>query len=186
MAQFVSNKVDVLLLTDVIDEWMIGVLDEYKDVKLKSITANDVKLKEETEEEKKKADTTQKQYKDMLELVKNTIGAEKIEKVELNANLGDALGALKTPDGAMNPQMEKMMKAMGQPVPETKRVLELNPSNKLVKAMQKEFKADVKSKKLKDLTQYAYMQAILLEGGELPNIADFVNMTNKFAGEYLK
>ena len=82
--------------------------------------------------------------------------------------------------------MEKMMKSMGQPVPETKRVLELNPNNTLVKAMKKEFKADVKSKKLADLTHYAYMQAILLEGGELPNIADFVNMTNKFAGEYLK
>jgi len=78
------------------------------------------------------------------------------------------------------------MKAMGQPVPETKRVLELNPENKLVKAMKKEFKADVKSKKLADLTHYAYMQAILLEGGELESIADFVTMTNKFAGEYLK
>jgi len=63
----------------------------------------------------------------------------------------------------MNPQMEKMMKSMGQAVPETKRVLELNPENKLVKAMKKEFKADVKSKKLADLTHYAYMQAILLE-----------------------
>jgi len=186
MAQFVENGVDVLLLTDTIDEWMIGVLDEYKWVKLKSITASDVKLKEETEEEKKKAETNEKQFKDMLELVKNTIGTEKIEKVELNPNLWNALWALKTPDGAMNPQMEKMMKAMGQAVPETKRVLELNPNNKLVKAMKKEFKADVKSKKLLDLTHYAYMQAILLEGGELPNIADFVNMTNKFAGEYLK
>lgn len=186
MAQFVENDVDVLLLTDVIDEWMIGVLDEYKGAKLKSITASDVKLKEETEEEKKKAETAEKQFKDMLELVKNTIGTDKLEKVELNPNLGDALGALKTPDGAMNPQMEKMMKAMGQAVPETKRVLELNPNNKLVKAMKKEFKADVKSRKLKDLTSYAYMQAILLEGGELENIADFVKMTNKFAGEYLK
>ena len=91
MAQFVENKTDVLLLTDVIDEWMIGVLDEYKDVKLKSITASDVKLKEESEEEKKKAETNEKQFKDMLELVKNTIGTEKIEKVELNPNLGQAL-----------------------------------------------------------------------------------------------
>jgi molecular chaperone HtpG len=164
MAQFVENKMDVLLLTDVIDEWMIGVLDEYKDVKLKSITASDIKLKEESEEEKKKAETNEKQFKDMLELVKNTIGTEKIEKVELNPNLGQALGALRTPDGAMNPQMEKMMRSMGQPVPETKRVLELNPNNTLVKAMKKEFKADVKSKKLADLTHYAYMQAILLEG----------------------
>jgi len=87
MAQFVENKINVLLLTDVIDEWMIGVLDEYKEIKLKSITASDVKLKEETEEDKKKAETTEKQFKDMLELVKNTIGTEKIEKVELNPNL---------------------------------------------------------------------------------------------------
>jgi len=63
----------------------------------------------------------------------------------------------------MNPQMEKMMKAMGQPVPETKRILELNPQNKLVKAMKKEFKTDLKSKKLADLVHYAYNQAILLE-----------------------
>jgi molecular chaperone HtpG len=186
MAQFIENKIDVLLLTDVIDEWMIGVLDEYKDIKLKSITSSDIQLKEETEDDKKKAQTNEKQFKDMLELVKNTIGTQKIEKVVLNPNLGQALGALKTPDGAMNPQMEKMMKSMGQAVPETKRVLELNPNNSLVKAMKKEFKADVKSKKLADLTQYAYMQAILLEGGELESIADFVAMTNKFAGEYLK
>lgn len=75
---------------------------------------------------------------------------------------------------------------MGQQVPETKRVLELNPNNKLIKAMKKEFKDNVKSKKLKDLIHYSYNQAILLEGGELENIADFVQMTNTFAGEYLK
>ncbi len=186
MAQFRDNTVDVLLLTDVIDEWMIGVLDEYKGAKLKSITASDISLKEKTPEEKKKEEKAEKDYKDMLELLKNTIGVDKLEKVELNPNLGDALGALKTPDGAMNPQMEKMMKAMGQPVPETKRVLELNPNNRLVKAMKKEFGADIKSRKLKELMRYAYHQAILLEGGELENIADFVKMTNKFAGEYLK
>jgi len=63
----------------------------------------------------------------------------------------------------MDPQMEKMMKAMGQPVPAQKRILELNPNNSLVSAMQKEFKADVKSKKLSDLMKYAYNQAVLLE-----------------------
>jgi molecular chaperone HtpG len=63
----------------------------------------------------------------------------------------------------MNPQMEKMMKSMGQAIPEQKRILELNPDNALVKAMKKEFKTDVKSKSLKDLIQYSYYQAILLE-----------------------
>ncbi|MCH8519097.1 molecular chaperone HtpG [Candidatus Gracilibacteria bacterium] len=186
LEQFRASKVDVLLLTDPIDEWMIGVLDEYKGAKLKSITSSDIELTEKTEEEKKKQEKQSKDFKDILELIKNTIGSEKLEKVELNPNLGDALGALKTPDGAMNPQMEKMMRAMGQAVPPTKRVLELNPNNPLVKAMKKEFQSDIKSKKLKDIISYAYMQAILLEGGELENVTEFVNLTQTFAKDYMK
>lgn len=149
--QFRENGVDVLLLTDVIDEWMIGVLDMYKESELKSITSSDIELKEKTKEEKEKEQKQQKQYKDLLELLKNTIGGEKLEKVELNSDLGSSLGALKTPDGAMNPQMEKMLKAMGQQVPETKRILELNPNNPLVEAMQREFQSDIKSERLKNL-----------------------------------
>jgi len=186
LEQFRANKVDVLLLTDAIDEWMIGVFDEYKWVKLKSVTASGIELTEKTEEEKKKEEKLEKDYKDMLELIKNTIWSEKLEKVELNGNLGDALWALRTPDGAMNPQMEKMMRAMGQAVPPIKRILELNPNNPLVKAMKKEFRADLKSQKLKDIMQYAYMQAILLEWGELDDVSQFVRLTQSFAKEYIK
>ncbi|USN57787.1 MAG: hypothetical protein H6767_05380 [Candidatus Peribacteria bacterium] len=60
--------------------------------------------------------------------------------------------------------MEKMMKAMGQQMPAQKRILELNPESALVKAMKKEFSTDMKSKRLADITKYAYAQAILLEG----------------------
>ena len=186
LTQFSEAKVDVLFLTDVIDEWIIGVLDEYKGIKLKSITASDIELKKKSEEEKKQEAEKHKEYQDLLELQKNTIGTDILEKVELNANLGDAIGALKTPDGAMNPQMEKMMRAMGQAVPKTKRILQLNPENSLVQAMQEEFKSDVKSEKLQDMMKYAYMQAVLLEGGELENIAEFLKLTSKFAGKYLK
>lgn len=184
--QFRENGVDVLLLTDVIDEWMIGVLDMYKESELKSITSSDIELKEKTKEEKEKEQKQQKQYKDLLELLKNTIGWEKLEKVELNSDLGSSLGALKTPDGAMNPQMEKMLKAMGQQVPETKRILQLNPNNPLVEAMQREFQSDIKSERLKNLWKYAYMQALLLEGGEISDIGEFISLTNMFANEYLK
>ena len=185
LAQFQEAKVDVLFLTDVIDEWLVGVLDAYKGAKLKSITASDIELTQKSEEEKKQEAETQKEFKDLLELQKNTIGTEILEKVELNPKLGKALAALKTADGAMNPQMEKMMRAMGQVVPKTKRILELNPQNTLVQAMQTEFKKDVKSEKLQDMMRYAYMQAILLEGGELENMAEFVELTNRFAGKYM-
>lgn len=185
LAQFQEAKVDVLFLTDVIDEWLVGVLDEYKGAKLKSITASDIELTQKSEEEKKQEAETQKEFKDLLELQKNTIGSEILEKVELNPKLGKALAALKTADGAMNPQMEKMMRAMGQAVPKTKRILELNPQNSLVQAMHDEFRKEVKSEKLQDMMHYAYMQAILLEGGELENMAAFVELTNRFAGKYM-
>jgi len=63
----------------------------------------------------------------------------------------------------MDPQMEKMMRSMGQQVPEQKRILELNPKSSLIKAMKEEFSKDVKSEKLSDIINYSYSQAILLE-----------------------
>lgn len=183
--QFQENKIDVLLLTDPIDEWLVQSLTEYKWAKLKSIMSDDIELSEKTEEDKKKEEKQEKDFKDFLELTKNIIWSEKIEKVVLNKNLWSALWALKTPEWALNPQMEKMMKAMGQDVPVQKRVLELNPNNSLLKAMKKEFTNDVKSKSLKDLILYSYYQAILLEWGELENVSDFVELTQKFAKKFV-
>jgi len=81
--------------------------------------------------------------------------------------------------------MEKMMKAMGQAVPARKRILELNPNNTLVKAMREEFTQDIKSEKLSEMMRYAYNQAVLLEGGELEDMAGFIQLLNKFAGKYM-
>jgi molecular chaperone HtpG len=183
IAQFLENNVDVLLLTDPIDEWVIQSLSEYKDCNLKSITAENIELKKETEEEKQQKEATKKDFKDMLELVKNTIGAEKIEKVELSDKIGESIGALKTPQNGLTPQMEKMMKAMGQPAPKQKRIFELNPKSEVVQMMKQEFEKDLKSEKLKDMILYAYEQAILLEWGELENVAEFVKRVNKFVGK---
>ncbi len=186
LAQFRENNVDVLLLTDPIDSFLVQNFNEYKKAKLKSITSSDIKLKQDSKEEKEKKEEVKKDFKDFLELTKNTISADKIEKVELNENLWEAIWALKTPEWWVNPEMEKMMKAMGQPVPEQKRILELNPNTGLVKAMKAEFEKDLKSEKLSDMIKYAYNQAILLEWWELENIWEFVALTNKFASGYLK
>ncbi len=186
LEQFRKNKVDVLLLVDPIDEWIIQAMSEYKGNQLKSIMSSDIKLEEETEEKKEKKEKTKKDFKDLLELAKNSIGTDKLENVELNDNLWEYLWAIKTPENGMTPQMEKMMKSMWQMVPKQKRILELNPEDNLVKAMQKEFKKDVKSEKLQDMIKYAYYQAVLIEWWEVENILDFVKLTNKFAGKYLK
>lgn len=185
LEQFRDAKVDVVLMTDPVDQFVVQVLKDYKEFSLKSVTADDIVLKEKSEEEVKKQEETKKDFSDFLELTKNTIGSEKIEKVELNEKLGTALGALKTPTNWVDPQMEKMMKAMGQSVPAQKRILELNPNNALVKAMREEFGKDLKSEKLSEMMGYAYSQAVLLEGWELEDMAGFIQLLNKFAGKYM-
>lgn len=183
LAQFMENGVDVLLLTDPIDVFLMQNFTKYKDIELKSITSPDIELKAESEEEKKEKEVKKREYKDLLELIKNTIGSEKIEKVELTNKIGQSLAALKTPSGSITPQMEKMMKAMGQPVPKQKRIFELSQDNPIVTAMKSEFDRDVKSEKLKDMILYAYEQAILLEWWELENVAEFIKRVNTFVGK---
>jgi molecular chaperone HtpG len=186
IAQFKNKNIDVLVLTDPIDSFLVQGFNEYKWSKLVSITTNDVELEEKTEEEKKKQEEKVKEYKGLLDLIKSTIWDDKIENVSLKDNLWESLWALKTPTNWIDPQLEKMMKAMWQEVPVQKRILELNSSNPLVEQMKKEFEKDIKSDKLKDLVEYAYDQAILLEWWELKDPAKFIKLTNKFAWEYIK
>jgi molecular chaperone HtpG len=186
LAQFKEKNIDVLALTDPIDSFLVQGFNEYKNSKLVSITNWDIELEEQTEEEKKQNEEKTKTFKWLLELTKSTLWESKIEDVIFNDKLWNALGALKTSKTGIDPQMEKMMRAMGQDVPEQKRILELNPKNVLIDAMKKEFDLDVKSEKLSDIIKYAYSQAILLEWGELENPAEFIGLTNKFAGGYLK
>ena len=185
LEQFRDANVDVVLMTDPVDQFVVQVLKEYKEYSLKSVTSDDIVLKEKSEEEVKQEEETKKDFWDFLELTKNTIWGEKIEKVELNEKLGSALGALKTPTNGVDPQMEKMMKAMGQAVPAQKRILELNPNNALVQAMKEEFEKNLKSEKLSEMMNYSYNQALLLEWGEIEDMAGFVQLLNKFAGKYM-
>lgn len=186
MAQFREKNIDVLVLTDAIDSFIVQSFNEYKWAKLVSITSSDIELEEKTEDEKKIEETKKQDFKSLFDLIKSTIWDEKIEEVVLNDKLWTALWALKTPKNGIDPQLEKMMKAMWQAVPKQKRILELNSKNPLVETMKKEFDSDVKSTKLNDTIKYAYYQAILLEWWEIENIAEFVELTNKFASSYLK
>jgi len=175
---FKQKGIDVILLTDPIDEWLIQVLTEYKWNKLLSITNS--KLEEESKEEIEKIEESKKELKDLLELIKNTIWTDKIESINISNKLWDNLWALKTKEWGLTPQMEKIMKAMWQHIHENKKILELNSNHKIIKMMQDEFNTDIKSEKLKDLILYTYEQAILLEWWELEDYKWFINRVNKF------
>lgn len=186
ISQFKEKNIDVLILTDAIDSFITQSMGEYKGTKLVSITTNDIELEEVDEKTKKEKEEKLKDFKSLFDLVKNTIWEDKIEEVKINDKLWKALWALKTPKNWIDPQLEKMMKAMWQKVPVQKRILELNSNNKLVDLMKKEFDKDMKSEKLKDIIKYAYYQAILLEWWELEDIGEFINLTNKFALDTMK
>lgn len=185
ISQFKNSSVDVLILTDAIDSFWVNNLTEYKWAKLVSITSSDVELTEKTKEEKEEENKQKEDFKSLTEFVKNILWEDKIEKVVLNSNLWENIWALKTWKNWIDPQLEKMMRAMWQEVPVSKRVFELNPKSKIVDLMKKEFEKDTKSEKLQDAIKYSYYQAILLEWWELPSVSEFVNLTNKFASWYL-
>lgn len=185
ISQFKEKNVDVLIFTDAIDSFWVNNLTEYKWAKFVSITTSDIELQEKTEEEKKKEEEQKENFKSFSDFVKNILWEDKIENVVLNSNLWENLWALKTPKNGIDPQLEKMMRAMGQEVPVQKRIFELNPNHILVESMKAEFEKDLKSEKLIDSIKYAYYQAILLEWWELKNVSEFVSLTNKFAGKYL-
>lgn len=179
---FKNRNIDVIILTDPIDEWLISSFTEYNTIKLKSINSSNLEEldSEKTPEEKKVFEDESKKYKDLFELIKNTIWSDKIETVKSTDRLWDNLWALASKEWSMTPQMEKMMKAMGQQVPVQKRTLELNPNHKITKLMLEEFNKDLKSEKLNNLIQYVYEQAMLLEWAEIQDYKAFVNRINGF------
>jgi len=180
LEQFRDKKIDVLLLVDPIDEWVVSSLSEYKEYKLVSVLNADLSTKEEKEKKEKEIKEKQKEFKDLFELIKNTIWSDKIEEVKISDKLKDSIWALKTKEGWLTPQMEKIMKSMWQQVPPSKRILELNINNPIVKKMLSEFNKDMKSEKLKDMIMYTYEQAVLLEWWELSDVKWFINRINKF------
>ena len=183
--QFREKNIDVLILTDPIDSFLMQSFTDYKEAKLISITSDDIELEQKTEKQKKQEEEKSKDLKALFDFIKSSLPKEKIEDVVLNDKLWNALAALRKSKSWIDPQMEKMMKAMGQDVPVQKRILELNPKNPLLDSMKSEFEKDVKSEKLKDIINYSYAWAILLEWGEIENPSEFIELTNKFAWDYL-
>jgi molecular chaperone HtpG len=158
---------DVLLMTDPIDEWAVAALPMYKDWKFVAITSDEAKKLLNNKASQDKQDevaSKEKEHKDFLSRVVTTVGADKLEAVRFTHSLGDTIGLLVTKDGDINPQMQQYLKAMGQSIPTQKRIMELNTDHPLVQRMMSLYQSDPQDSKLSDLISYTYDQAILNEG----------------------
>lgn len=171
---FRDKGYEVLLLTDPVDEVWVQYAAEYKDKKFKSASKGDLELgtederKKEAEENKKKSE----ELKSLFELIQKKLD-KYVKEVRLSNRLSSSAACLVSGDNDMSPHLEALLKASGKDVPEIKRTLELNPSHALIEKLQAMFEKDKNDPKLESYATLLYGQALLAEGGQLPDPATF-------------
>jgi len=176
---FKERGYEVLVLDEPVDEVWTQSVFEYKDKKLQSIGRGAVDLgsedeRKQAEESRKEKETT---HASLLEALKSKLG-EHVKEVRLSNRLTKSAACLVTDEHDMTPQMEQMMKAMGQQAPETKRILELNPDHALLSKLQEIFAGDANDARLDDYAELIYGQAVLAEGGNPPNPGRFSQLVS--------
>jgi len=172
---FRKKGVEVLLLSDRVDEWLVSSLTEYKGKHLQSVTKGDLDLggladKEEKEQLEKAAE----QHGDLLKRLKETLG-DKVDQVRASTRLVDSPACLVVGEHDMSANLARVLKAVGQSAPTAKPTLEVNLDHLLVKRLESEKDAG----RFGDLALILFDQAQLAEGGQLDDPAAFVGRLNK-------
>jgi len=170
---FRKKGVEVLLLTDRVDEWMLSFLTEFEGKELASVAKGGLDLgKLEDEAEKKQHEETETSYKDLVEKMKATL-ADKAKDVRVTFRLTDSPACLVADEHDMSGNLARMLKAAGQAAPESKPILEINPDHALVQRLKYE------EVKFADWSHLLFDQALLAEGGTLTDPGSFVKRLNE-------
>ncbi|CWX32610.1 TPA: molecular chaperone HtpG [Haemophilus influenzae] len=171
---FNKKGIEVLLLSDRIDEWMLSYLTEFDGKQLQSITKADLDLGDLADKESETQKQQDEAFGSFIERVKNLLG-ERVKMVRLTHNLTDTPAVVSTDNDQMTTQMAKLFAAAGQPVPEVKYTFELNPEHHLVKKV-----AEIADEtEFSDWVELLLEQAMLAERGSLENPAVFIKRINK-------
>jgi len=176
---FRAKNYEVLFLTDPVDEWVVQSLHEYDEKQLKAVDRGDISLdsEEEKQEKEKKREEAQKEFSDLVSLIKERL-KEKVKEVRFSNRLTDSACCLVADEYGMNANMERIMKAMNQTVPESKRILELNPDHALLKAMAAIHQKDAAASALADYADLLYDQALLTEGSSIKDPLRFTKLVS--------
>jgi len=173
---FRKKGVEVLLLSDRVDEWMLSFLTEFDGKELVSVAKGGLDLgKLEDEAEKKEHEETETQYKDLVEKMKGTL-ADKAKDVRVTFRLTDSPACLVADEHELSANLVRMLKAAGQNAPDSKPILEINPNHPLVTRLKYE---DADSARFADWSHIMFDQAMLAEGGSLSDPASFVKRLNE-------
>jgi len=169
LEMFSKKGIEVLLLSDPVDEWLVNSLPELEGKILKSVSKGDLEL---SEDEKKEQEQQQQELSSVTDKLKETL-EESIKDVRLTNRLTESPACLVADENDPGANLERIMKAMGQDAPTTKPILEINPEHALIK------KLDVKSDQFADWAQVLFDQAALSEGAQIKDPANYVKLVNK-------
>lgn len=169
---FRKKGIEVLLLTDRVDEWMLSHLYEFDGKPLQSVAKGGVDLgKLQDEEEKKAAEQTAEAFKPVLERLKEAL-KERAKDVRTTTRLVDSPACIVADDGDMSAHLARLLKQAGQTAPKSLPILEINAEHPLVKRLDGDARFD-------DLAQILFDQALLAEGGQLEDPAAYVQRVNR-------
>jgi len=170
---FKKKGIEVLLLADRIDEWMLNFLTEFDGKSIQSVSKGALDLGKLADDDTKPAKETEKQYKPIVEKAQKVLG-EKVKEVRITRRLTDSACCLVSDEHDMSGHLERLLKQAGQKAPDRKPILELNPEHPLVKALSED------SASFDDLVWVLFDQALLAEGGQPEDPAAFVKRLNGF------
>lgn len=173
---FRKKGIEVVLLHEPIDEWVVSHLHEFDGKSLQSVTKGKLDLgKLEDEEDQKQTEKAQEELKPFIDRVQEALG-DKVKEVRATYRLTDSPACLVADENGMDPNLERMLKAAGQSMGGANpRILEINPEHPLVQSIQKE----EDSAKFNDWVFMLFDQALLSEGGQLEDPISFVSRVNQ-------
>ena len=169
---FRKKGIEVLLLTDRVDEWLLSHLHEFEGHMLQSVAKGAVDLgKLQDEEEKKKAEEVAEVFKPVLERLKEALKG-RAKDVRVTTRLVDSPACVVVEEGDMSAHLARLLKQAGQAAPDAQPILEVNPEHALVKRLADDPRFD-------DLAQILFDQALLAEGGQLDDPAGYVQRVTR-------
>jgi molecular chaperone HtpG len=179
---FRKKGVEVLLLSDRVDEWLVSSLTEYDGKSLVSVTKGELDLGAlEDEAEKKQHEEIDKNFEELVKKVQETLG-DKVKEVRVTHRLTNSPSCLVVDSQDMSANLERILKEAGHDIAGSKPILEINPEHPLVARL----KDEAESQRFEDWTHLLFEQALLAEGGQLDDPASFVARMNSMLLELSK
>jgi molecular chaperone HtpG len=180
---FRKKGIEVLLLVDRVDEWLVSHLMDYKGKKLQSVAKGELDLGDlEDQEEKKEHEEVAKEHAGLIDRLKGALGEDAVKEVRVSSRLTDSPACLVVEETDMSANLERLLKSAGQEAPSTKPIMEVNVGHPLVKHLDAEQDED----RFADLSKVLFDQALLAEGGQLEDPASFVSRLNELMLQLVK